>query len=237
MTSASFTINGVLPTGPVLLVPGEVPASLALTDSSGAVDVEWSFVGASEDRAYPTITVTGRGTATFVIPPAPAHGFGLSLLLQCRNGGQIARAVICVGSTTQVASGETTERGARGWAPTLNAGLRDASDTAVNHVVAAAEVTYSASDAGDADINGAGLIRATVASTSSDLVLTNAGAREGRRLTIVAIVSGAHVLTIKNAGGTVLSTVVAAQSPSALEFVYFSDLGWTKVRRINTAYS
>lgn len=255
MTSASFTIDGVLPVGPQLLVPSETPVALALVDAAGAVDVEWSFVGASEaDYSYPAITVTGRGTATFPLPEEPAHGFGLTLLLQCRNGGQVARALVCVGSTTQIATGESTERGPQGWSPQMNANFRDAAgptgatgatgptgpawdaeSTALDTSIVAATLSYSATTGGD--LNGYKFIRATLASTNCTLTLLNAGATHGNRLTIVVLATGAYALTVKNNAGTTLAIVIESQSPCVLEYIYLTGSGWVKIRRTDTAYT
>jgi hypothetical protein len=124
--SATFLLNGAVPSGAVLVTAGST-VTLALTNTSGANNTTWAFVGTSESITVPTITVTGLGTATFVAPVAPSHGLGVSMVLECVNGSELARALVCVGATTMVSANEVEERGSpQGWAWQNNANIRGA---------------------------------------------------------------------------------------------------------------
>lgn len=121
--SASFLVNGTLPNGPVLLTAGTT-ATVALVSSASVSGLQWSFIGTSESVTLPTFSITNATTATFVVPAAPTHGLGLSMVLQCVNGGQYSTALVCVGATGRVSAMETNERGAPGyWAWPMNVAL------------------------------------------------------------------------------------------------------------------
>jgi hypothetical protein len=127
MTSSAFLLNGVTPSGPQLYAAGAT-VTASLSDMSGAATAQWSFIGASDGAdliTYPTLTNSARGTVTFTVPAVPSHGYGLTLTLQCVNGDSVTRALVCAGSTTQLATYESFERDSvRGWTPQLNANSR-----------------------------------------------------------------------------------------------------------------
>ena len=119
MATAEILINGVAPSGPVLLTPSStITVSLVGT----AVNASAEFKGASEAGVtYPTLTLTNRGVWSFTSPAAPSHGFGLGLRLEVQNGDAVSSTLVFVGSTALLVAGETTERGEAGWTYQLNA--------------------------------------------------------------------------------------------------------------------
>ena len=118
MATAEILINGVAPSGPVLLTPG---ATITVSLVGTAVNASAEFKGASEAGVtYPTLTLTNRGVWSFTSPAAPSHGFGLGLRLEVQNGDAVSSTLVFVGSTALLVAGETTERGADGWTHQLN---------------------------------------------------------------------------------------------------------------------
>lgn len=166
MASAAFYVNGTVPTAPRLLTAGTT-CTLSLADTAGVTSVAYSFIGASEAVTYPTLTTTALGAVTFTVPTAPSHGYGLTLLAQCVVNGSSATADLCVGTIEQIATNETTERGAVGWMPQLNANARSA-----QVLINGSPVTVLATDHSLAASVASGL--ATIAAGKHHLVHTYA---------------------------------------------------------------
>lgn len=123
MATSDILVNGVAPTGPVLLTAGAT-CNLTLADLTGAGVWTKRFVGASESITYPTITLTAKGQVSFTVPAAPNHGYGLSMIFESVVGDSVTRVLLCVGTTTQIAACEEFQRGPEGWIHQLNENAR-----------------------------------------------------------------------------------------------------------------
>lgn len=135
MASATFKVNGTVPTGAVSVSYGDT-ITLALVITIGAASIVWDVVGRSHtDSALPTITPAGSpvgATATFTFRSAPGDSAGRSYRVRCTvtdgngNSGSSVAVIGVLGSSGVVpfCHGETTERNAElGWAGDMNAAI------------------------------------------------------------------------------------------------------------------
>lgn len=226
MASASFLVNGVIPVGPQLLSAGST-VLLALADISGAANTQWSFIGTSEDATLPTITLTGKGTASFVMPAAPSHGYGLSLMLQCVNAGQTAKALFCVGDDLMVAANETTERSAiGGWAWQWNENLRSAMATRDGRAyltTLSANATWALTGAADIQ-NYKHVTISSLGGANRAITLTTTGALLNDSVELVFPgESSAYSLTLSN-GSTTLATLESYRNTTVK--LWFNGTAW-----------
>lgn len=142
MTSALFTVNSSSVQQAHVAAFGS-SVSLAVANTAGVRQVEWSIVGTSRSGlAIPTITATGTPsgvTASFPMPSDPGDGEGRSFLVQCLvNGGRdalgqsdpalLVRRVVGARSSAGYVPACVNERDERnathGWLELLNGALK-----------------------------------------------------------------------------------------------------------------
>ena len=234
MASASFLVNGGIPTGANLITAGST-VLLALADISGAANTQWSFIGSSEDVVLPTITITGKGTASFVMPSAPSHGLGLSLMLQCVNAGQTARALICVGDDLMVSANEIDERSALGgWAWQWNENLRTAMLTRDGKAylgTLSSNATWALTGAADFQ-DFKHLTISSLGGANRTLTLTTTGAVLNDSVELVFTGdASAYNLTLSN-GSTTLATLESYRTTSVR--LWFNGTAWVVTSNVAT---
>lgn len=142
MTSALFSVNGSTVQQAHAVAFGGT-ASLAVANTAGVRQVEWTIAGTSRSGlASPVITAGGSPsgvTATFSMPADPLDGEGRSFLVECLvNGGRDAngvsdpalrvRRVVGAASSAGYIPATVNERDERnathGWLELLNGALK-----------------------------------------------------------------------------------------------------------------